>query len=161
MLGYVLRRLLLLPLTLALILLVLFAVVNAVPSMPMDAAGAGGDPDDPRRAYQVFNSKRDFSGKNVSKEFMIENASKSRVVLALISVNYFDSTWCCVEVTGASKAGTPVVPVYAGQTITGNACKKFIALKSVRREGCVACRLQLPRTVLWCATLCRPMPSPG
>ena len=112
------------------------------------------------RAYQVFNSKRDFSGKNVSKEFMIENASKSRVVLALISVNYFDSTWCCVEVTGASKAGTPVVPVYAGQTITGNACKKFIALKSVRREGCVACRLQLPRTVLWCATLCRPMPSP-
>jgi len=62
----------------------------------------------------VFNQMRDLAKADVNKEIMQEHARNSKVVLALLSPNYFDSKWCRYELIAAQEAGVPIVPVFSG-----------------------------------------------
>ena len=62
----------------------------------------------------VFNQIRDLAKADVNKEIMQEHARNSKVVLALLSPNYFNSKWCRYELIAAQEAGVPIVPVYSG-----------------------------------------------
>ena len=62
----------------------------------------------------VFNQMRDLAKADVNKEIMQEHARNSKVVLALLSPNYFNSKWCRYELIAAQEAGVPIVPVYSG-----------------------------------------------
>ena len=90
----------------------------------------------------VFNSKRDLAGTQVSKEEMVAHAQGSKVVLALISANYFASKWCRIELEGAAKGGVPVVPVFSSSSITSGDVKKMIGpvTKGTTKDGVATVR---------------------
>ena len=63
----------------------------------------------------VFNQKRDFADAPVSIEAMQAFVRQSRVVIALITPNYFASAACRAEVEAAAEAAIVVKPVHSGE----------------------------------------------
>jgi hypothetical protein len=53
----------------------------------------------------VFNQKRDFAGAPVNREAMEAHVRRSKVFLAFIADNYFDSEPCRWEVEEAARVG--------------------------------------------------------
>ena len=64
---------------------------------------------------EVFNQKRDLAGATVNLAAMQQHVSGSRLVLALLSPNYFTSKWCRGELEAAHAAGVPIVPCFSGE----------------------------------------------
>ena len=70
------------------------------------------------QGLHVFNQKRDFAGAEVTVEVMQEHVRASRVLIVLITPNFFYSAPCRAEVEAAVASGVPVIPVHSGEDHT-------------------------------------------
>ena len=52
--------------------------------------------------------------KEINKEAMQGAVKRSKLVVAALSVGFFESTWCAAEIAAAKEAGIKAIPVYSG-----------------------------------------------
>ena len=84
----------------------------------------------------VFNQKRDFAGAPVNREAMEAHVRRSKVFLAFIADNYFDSEPCRWEVEEAARVGEPILPVFSGEHhLFAKLLGKFLSMKDDPVKG--------------------------
>ena len=63
----------------------------------------------------IFNPTTHLSHvEEINKAAMQGAVKRSKLVVAALSVGFFESTWCAAEIAAAKEAGIKAIPVYSG-----------------------------------------------